>query len=77
MPLVASRQVMQRASTIRCWLYVSFRGGALTNHVVEVVDDHLGVAGGVHRALQERRPRAQLRLLQTRILLQTFHIKKL
>lgn len=35
----------------------------LTNHVVEVVDDHLGVVGGVHGALQERRPRAQLRLL--------------
>lgn len=36
----------------------------LTDDVVQVVDDHLGVAGGVHGALQERRPRAQLGFLR-------------
>lgn len=42
---------------------------ALTDEVVKVVDDYFGVVGGVDGALQERRPRAQLRFLQT----QTFH----
>lgn len=38
----------------------------LTDHVVQVVDDDLGVVGGVHGAAQERRPRAQLRFLDQR-----------
>lgn len=41
----------------------------LTDEVMQVFDDHLGIVCGVDGALQERRPRAQLRFLQT----QTFH----
>lgn len=36
----------------------------LTDEILQVVNDDLRVVGGVHGALQERRPRAELSLLQ-------------
>lgn len=36
----------------------------LTDHVVQVVDDDLRVVAGIHGAVQEGRPRAELGFLQ-------------